>query len=108
MAAQNNFAFVNGTVVSEATAVSILSLLQDAGFEPTGACVSLNVVFDADTYWGSAATVDDSDGALVVANTPVSDAADGRAGNAIPIASMFVFKNGVGNADCVIYARFIA
>ena len=107
MATQNSFFFGNATVVSAATAVSVLSLIRGEGFEPTGACVSLNVMFDANTYWGSSSSVTNTDGALVTANTAVVDAADGRGANTIPISQMFIFKEGVGDADCVIYARFI-
>jgi len=108
MATQNSFFFGNASVVSEATAVSVLSLIQGEGFNPTGTCVSLNITFDTDVYYGNASTVTDSDGALVTAGTPVADSASGVGGNTIPLASIFVFKNGVGDADCVIFARFVA
>ena len=107
MAEQYPFAFVNATVTAGATAVTILSLLQGEGFNPTGACVGLSVTFDANTYWGSASTVTNTDGALVAANTPVTDAGTGVSGNSIPIANMFVYKQAAGDANCVIYARFI-
>lgn len=108
MATQNSFFFGNVTVTSEATAVSILALLLAASFQPTGTCVSLNIVFDTNTYWGTASTVTEVAGALVTAGTPVVDSADGSHGNTIPLSQMFVFKDGVGDASGVLYARFIA
>lgn len=106
MPTQNDFAFVNATVTSVATAVSIHALLVSAGFTPRGGCVALNVTANTDTYWGSASTVTNSDGALVAANTPVSDSATGGGSNMIPIAHMFVYKAAAGDSSLVIYARF--
>jgi hypothetical protein len=106
MAEQKDFFFGNGTVVNAATAVSVLSLIVAASYTPTGGCVSLNVAFDVDTYWGNASTVTNSDGALVPANTPVVDSGTGLTGNVVPINKMFVYRTGGGNASAVIYARF--
>lgn len=106
MPTQSNFAFVNGTVVSVATAVSIRSLLVAGGYTPTGGCVALNAVASTNTYWGNASTVTDSAGALVSANTPVSDSATGINGDYIPISEMYVYKAAAGDASLVIYVRF--
>lgn len=104
---QDDFFFGNVTVVASATAVSIFTLLGSASYTPKGGCVSLNVTFDADTYWGSSSSVTDADGALLPANTPLSDSATGGGSNMIPVAHMFCYKAAAGgDTDGVIYARF--
>ncbi len=102
--AQQPFVFVNATITNDATAVSVLSLL---GITPTGACVSLNVTCNTDTYWGRASTVTNTTGGLVQANNPVADSATGVAGNTIPIESMFIYNHSGGDSTAVVYARFI-
>src|SRR6187549_904724 len=99
MTQQKSFTFFNGTVVRVATAVSILSLIEDSGYTPTGGCVGLNVAFNEPTYWGNDSTVTDADGALVPATTPVTDSGTGLTGNVVPINEMFVFKAAAGDAD---------
>lgn len=106
MPTQSDFAFVNVTVTAGATAVSVYDLLVSAGYTPVGGCVALNVAFSSNTYWGNASTVTNTDGALVAANTPVSDSATGDRSNYIPIAHMYVYKQAAGNASGTIYARF--
>lgn len=101
------FFFGNATITTGATAVSVLALLQAAGFQPTGSCVSLNVTCDTATYWGNASTVTNTDGALVPATTPVVDSAVGFASDTVPIARMFVYNNSGGASMATIYARFI-
>ena len=108
MPAQYPFFFGNGSVTSSATAVSVQSLIATAmGFVPKGACVSLNVTCSTATYWGFASTVTNTDGALVAANTPVTDSATGQLSDAIPISQMFIYNNSGGASSVVIYARFI-
>lgn len=106
MATQNNFAFVNGTVTTSATAVSVLSLFVAAGYTPAGGCVALNVTCDTNSYWGNASTVTNSDGALVASGTPVTDSASGLTGNVIPINQMFLYQNSGGVCSVVLYGRF--
>ena len=108
MASQYPFAFGNATVTSSATAVSVLSLITTIlGAAPTGACVSLNVSLSQNSYWGNSSAVTNTDGALVTANTPVSDSGTGVSGNAVPIAQMFIYQNSGSPATATVYARFI-
>jgi hypothetical protein len=106
MATQPCFVFANGTVTNDATAVSVLSLIVAAGYTPTGGCVALNITLNTATYWGNASTVTNSNGALVAANTPVTDGGTGLTGNVIPINEMYLFNHSGGDASAVIYARF--
>ncbi len=107
MPQQYPFFFGNGTITNDATAVSVLSLIQAAGFQPTGACVSLNVTCNTATYWGYSSAVTNSDGALVAANTPVTDSASGQPSDAVPISQMFIYNHSGGTSTATIYARFI-
>lgn len=107
MAEQIPFVFFNATITNDATAVSIDALIRAAGYAVTGACVSLNVAIDAATYWGNASTVTNSNGALVPANTPVTDGASGQPSDAVPVARMFIYNHSGGTANATIYARFI-
>ena len=106
--AHQPFGFANVTVSAAATAVSVASLIAGASVgavTPTGACVSLNIVFTSDTYWGNTSTVTNADGVLVAANTPMVDGATGRAGDTVPISQMYVYS--VGGASGSVYSRFI-
>lgn len=107
MPTQRPFFAGNATVTAAATAVSILALIQGEGFQPTGACVSLNITFDANVYLGWESSVTNTDGGLIPANTPVTDSAVGALSDNIPISQMFFYKQAAGDANCVIYARFI-
>ena len=106
MPTQSCFVFTNGTVTNDATAVSILSLIVASGYTPTGGCVALNITFNTATYWGNASTVTNTTGALVAANTPVSDGGTGLTGNVIPINEMYVYNHSGGDSTAAIYARF--
>lgn len=106
MAEQVPFVFFNATITNDATAVSIDALIR-ASYAITGSCVSLNVTCDTATYWGNASTVTNTNGALVPANTPVSDSAVGFASDTVPIARMFLFNHSGGTSTATIYARFI-
>lgn len=107
MPQQYPFFFGNASLTNDATALSILALIQAASFQPTGPCVSLNVTFNTNTYWGYASTVTNTDGALVPANTPVSDSGVGALSDTVPISQMYVYNHSGGTASGVIYARFI-
>src|SRR5687768_4793192 len=98
------FFFGDGTVTSGATAVSVLSLIQADGFEPTGSCVSLNVSCSTATYWGWESTVTNTDVALVGANTPVTDSAVGAMSDTVPISQLFIYNNSGGPSTVTIYA----
>lgn len=108
MPQQYPFAFGNATITNDATAVSVESLLTTImGFVPKGACVSLNVTCNTATYWGNSSAVTNSDGALVAANTPVSDSATGQLSDAVPVSQMFIYNHSGGSSTATIYARFI-
>lgn len=108
MPQQYPFFFGNGSITNDATAVSVESLITTAlGFVPKGACVSLNVTCNTNTYWGYSSSVTNTDGALVAANTPVTDAASGQPSDAVPISQQFIYNHSGGTCSVVIYARFI-
>lgn len=107
MATQNDIAFIPVTITAGATALSIYALLVAGGLTPQGGCVALRITFGADTYWGSASTVTDADGALVASGTVITDSATGAAGNVIPIAHLYIYKKAAGDASGTIYARFM-
>ncbi len=107
MATQQDVAFINTTITSSATALSIYDLLVAAGFTPTSGCVALNVTVDQNTYWGNVSTVTNSTGVLRLASAVFSDSATGAGGNLIPIGHMFIYQNAGPIANAVIYARFI-
>jgi hypothetical protein len=97
----------NATVANDATAVSVLSLIQ--AIEPlvTGSCTGLNITFDTATYWGNDSAVTNTNGLLVAANTPALGSAVGWGSDTIPIARMFVFNHSGSTATGAIWATFI-
>jgi len=107
MAQQYPFFAGNDSITNDATAVSVLSLIQAAGFQPTGSCTYLSVTCSTATYWGWASTVTNTDGALVAITTPVVQTAVGALSDTIPISQMYIYNHSGSTCVATIFARFI-